>query len=153
MSTPIDREARERLAVIADALIPEGHGMPAASSVDVAGGQLDTVLHSRPDIGPALERGLAGPEMDDPAAWLADLEEQDPEAHGAVLLAVVAGYYMHPTVQELIGYPGQVPRDAQRLGEREMFQEGLPEMLEEVRARGPIYRPTPGLEPTEDRGA
>lgn len=140
---PISPEIRERLARLADALIPEAHGMPAASSVGVAEGQLDTVLASRPDIASALERGLSDREMDDPMAFLLELESQDREAHDAILLAAVAGYYMHPKVHELIGYPGQVPKDAQRLGEYEMFQEGLPEMLEEVRERGPIYRPTP----------
>lgn len=144
----VSQEAREYLALVADTLIPEAHGMPSASSVGVADTQLDTVLASRPDIAPALERGLVGRRSVEPMDLLAELEEEDREAHDAILLATVAGYYMHPRVHELIGYPGQVPKDAQRLGEHEMFQEGLPEMLEEVRERGPIYRPTPGLEQT-----
>jgi hypothetical protein len=146
MSEP-SQQTRDRLAEIADALIPEAHGLPAATSVGVATYQLDTVLRSRPDIAPALERGLSH-EFDDPLELLADLEESDREAQDAILLAVVAGYYMHPRIQELIGYPGQVPQDAQRLSEREMFEEGLAEMLAEAHARGPIYRPTPGLEQT-----
>ncbi len=141
------QQTRERLAEVANALIPEAHGMPAATSVGVAIDQLDTVLGSRPDVAPALERGLSH-EFDDPLEFLAELEESDREAHDAILLAVVAGYYMHPRVQELIGYPGQVPQDAQRLSEREMFEKGLAEMLAEAHARGPIYKPTPGLEQT-----
>lgn len=139
----MNEEARSRLAVIADALIPEAHGMPAASTVGVADTQLDIVLAARPDITPALRRGLAMPETGDPMSVLDNLRTADPEAYDAIILAVAAGYYMHPTVHELIGYPGQVPKDAQRLGEHEMFEEGLAEMLAEVQARGPIYRPTP----------
>jgi hypothetical protein len=143
----ITQKTRERLAIVADALIPEAHGMPAATSVGVAADQLDRVLDSRPDIAPALERGLAR-DFDDPLELLAELEESDREAQDAILMAVVAGYYMHPRVQELIGYPGQVPQDVQRLSEHEMFEEGLAEMLAEANARGPIYKPTPGLDQT-----
>lgn len=139
----VSDQLRERLAKIADALIPEAHGMPAASQVGVAAAQLDTVLRSRPDVAPLLERALENRDVSDPMETKASLESEDPEAHDAMLLAIVAGYYMHPEVHALIGYPGQVPKDAQMIGEREMFQEGLPEMLEEVRAAGPIYRPTP----------
>jgi hypothetical protein len=146
MSEPSQR-TRDRLAQVADALIPEAHGMPAATSVGVATLQLDTILRSRPDIAPALERGLSY-DFDDPLELLADLEESDRDAQDAILLAVVAGYYMHPRVQELIRYPGQVPQDAQRLSEREMFEEGLAEMLAEAHARKRVYRPTPDLEQT-----
>lgn len=138
----VSAETRERLAVVADALIPAAHGMPAASAVGVATDQLDVVLRSRPDILEALERGLAVDAVD-PMALLADLESSDRDAHDAILLAVVAGYYMHPEIHELIGYPGQVPLDVARIGEREMFEEGLAEMLAEAGAQDPVYRPTP----------
>jgi hypothetical protein len=55
---------------------------------------------------------------------------------------------MHPEVHRLIGYPGQVPKDSQRLGEQEIYQEGLMELAEKVIERGPVYRPTPGAEQT-----
>ena len=141
--TPIPDQARRQLALFADALIPEAHGMPAASSVGVAEDQLDVVLASRPDIAPALRRGLEGREIGDPMKALEEIRAADPEAYDAIILAVAAGYYMHPLVHDLIGYPGQVAKDAQRLGEYEMFEEGLAEMLAEVQDHGPIYRPTP----------
>ena len=138
--------ARQALETIGNHLIPEAHGMPAAGSMGVGTTQLDVVLASRPDLAPLIERALADVVLDDVGAFVTALETEDPEAHGAVTLAIVAGYYMHPTVHELIGYPGQVPKDSQRLSEREIYQEGLMDLAAKVIERGPIYRPTPGIE-------
>lgn len=135
--------ARRALETVGDHLIPEAHGMPAASEMMVGTSQLDVVLSSRPDLAPILERALGSVEIDDVDAFVTELRTDDPEGYDAVTLAVVAGYYMHPAVHELIGYPGQVPKDAQRLGEREIYQEGLMELAQKVIDRGPIYRPTP----------
>lgn len=134
---------RKDLETVGDYLIPEAHGMPAASAVDVGTTQLDTVLASRPDLAPLLERALADADLDDIGGFVTALESDDPEAYGALTLAIVAGYYMHPEVHRLIGYAGQVPKDAQRLGEHEIYQEGLMDLAEKVLERGPIYRPTP----------
>lgn len=139
---------RRALEIIGDYLIPEAHGMPAASTMDVGTAQLDIVLGSRADLAPLLERALADVVLDDVAGFVTALEADDPEGYGAVTLAIVAGYYMHPEVHRLIGYPGQVPKDSQRLGEQEMYQEGLMELAEKVIERGPVYRPTPGAEQT-----
>jgi hypothetical protein len=143
---PISDATRRALGTVGDYLIPEAHGMPAASAMDVGTRQLDVVLASRPDLAPHLERALADADLEDVAAFVATLEAEDPEGYGAVTLAVVAGYYMHPEVHALIGYPGQVPRDVQRIGEREIYQEGLMELAQNVIDRGPIYRPTPTTE-------
>lgn len=134
---------RKDLETVGDYLIPEAHGMPAASAMDVGTTQLDAVLASRPDLAPLLERALADADLDDVAGFVTALESEDPEAYGALTLAIVAGYYMHPEVHRLIGYAGQVPKDAQRMGEREIYQEGLMDLAEKVLERGPIYRPTP----------
>jgi hypothetical protein len=142
---------RRALEIIGDHLIPEAHGMPSAGAMGVGTIQLDIVLGSRPDIAPFLQRALASVAMDDIddiTGFVAELEARDPEAHGAVTLAIVAGYYMHPKVHDLIGYAGQVPKDAQRLSEREIYQEGLMDLASKVIERGPIYRPTPGVEHT-----
>jgi len=93
---PIVSEAtRSALETIGDHLIPEAHGMPSAGSMGVGRRQLDAVLASRPDLAPLLERALANADLDDIDRFVADLEADDPEAHGAVTLAIVAGYYMH----------------------------------------------------------
>lgn len=142
-SPSVSDSTRRAMETVGDYLIPQAHGMPAASEMMVGTSQLDIVLSSRPDLAPVLERALGDQEIDDVAGFVTGLRTDDPEAYDAVTLAVVAGYYMHPKVHELIGYPGQVPKDAQRLGEREIYQEGLMDLAQKVIDRGPIYRPTP----------
>jgi hypothetical protein len=137
----MDRQRRARLAVLADRLIPAADGMPAPSSVEIGGSQLDLVLASRPDLEPALLRAVeAADGVDDGIAWLAGLQARDPAAHDALVLAVVAGYYLHPEVQRLLGYPGQVAQEVSVAALPDYVSEGL---LERVYERGPIYRPTP----------
>lgn len=142
----VSEATRRALEVIGDHLIPEAHGMPAASAMEVGTTQLDVVLASRPDLAPALDQALSGIVVDDVSALMATLASDDPAGHDAVTLSIVAGYYMHPEVHRLIGYPGQVPKDVQRIGEREIYQEGLMELAQKVVERGPIYRPTPTTE-------
>jgi hypothetical protein len=140
----VSESTRRALEIVGDYLIPAAHGMPAASEMLVGTSQLDVVLSSRPDLAPHLERALGDAVIDEVAGFVSGLRDDDPEGYDAVTLAVVAGYYMHPRVHELIGYPGQVPKDAQRLGEHEIYQEGLMDLAQKVIDRGPIYRPTPG---------
>ena len=146
---PVSDATRRALETVGDHLIPEAHGMPAASTMDVGTRQLDVVLDSRPDLAPLLERALASADLGDVGGLVTALETEDPEASGAVTLAIVAGYYMHPEVHALIEYPGQVPQDVQRISEREIYQEGLMEMAQRVIDRGPIYRPTPTTDEAE----
>lgn len=146
--TSIGDSTRRALETIGDYLIPEAHGMPAASDMKVGTTQLDVVLSSRPDMAPILERALAEAEIDNVGEFVSELRSRDPEGYDTVTLAIVAGYYMHPKVHELIGYPGQVPKDSQRLGEREIYQEGLMDLAQKVIDRGPIYRPTPETDET-----
>ena len=145
---PVDDTTRRALETIGDYLIPEAHGMPAASDMMVGTAQLDLVLSSRPDLAPILNRVLADADLQDVAAFVSELRAEDAQGYDAVTLTVVAGYYMHPKVHELIGYPGQIPKDAQRLGEREIYQEGLIDLAQKVIDRGPIYRPTPTSGPS-----
>ena len=130
---------RTRLAAVADGLIPEADGMPAPSSVGIAGAQLDVVLASRPDLEPGVRRALEAAEaIGDAVAWIEALHASDPAAYEALVTAIVAGYYMHPDVQRRLGYPGQTSEQVRTDGYAEYVDE-----LERVYARGPIYRPTP----------
>ena len=134
-------ELRARLAALADALVPGVGGMPAPSSVDIGGSLLDAVVRSRPDLLPHLRRALeAPPDEGDPVGWLEGLRAADPEAGDALATAIVAGYYLHPEVRRLLGYPGQTPRQVSVDALPAYVEEGL---LERVYARGPIYRRTP----------
>ena len=139
--TPIDETLRERLARVADGLIPEAGGMPAPSSVDIGGRQLDVVLGSRPDLAGDLRGALeAAGDVQDPIGWLESLRTEDSAGYEALVTVVVAGYYMHPDVKRLLGYPGQAPQPVSVAGFPDYVNEGL---LERVYERGPIYRPTP----------
>jgi len=132
---------RARLARIADGLIPGTVEMPAPGSLDIGGRQLDLVLASRPDLADGLRRALeAAGDADDPIAWVERLAGGDPTAHDALVTVVVAGYYLHPAVQRLLGYPGQVGEAVRIDGYPDYVHEG---QLERVLGRGPIYRPTP----------
>jgi hypothetical protein len=139
----IDERLRARLAAVANALIPAADGMPAASGVDIGGRQLDAVLASRPDLVDALRRALeAAGDVDDAIAWIEALRADDPSGYEALVTAVVGGYYLHPQVKRLLGYPGQVPEPVKVDPLPDYADEGL---LERVYARGRIYRPTPGV--------
>jgi hypothetical protein len=137
---PLSDELRARLRAFADALIPAAHGMPAASEVGVADGQLERVLAARPDLLDPLRRALRDAEPDDAERSLATIAAADPAAHDALVLAVVGGYYIHPRVRELIGYDGQVPVELQPGIVPTYEEEGL---IEPVLERGPICRPVP----------
>jgi hypothetical protein len=132
---------RARLVEIADGLIPGTQEMPAPGSLDIAGRRLDLVLASRPDLAEGLGRALeAAGDVDDPIAWAERLATRDPPAHEAIVTVVVAGYYLHPAVQQRLGYPGQVGDVVRVDGYPDFIEEG---QLERVLERGAIYRPTP----------
>lgn len=133
---------RERLARLADGLIPGAEGMPAPSALDAGGAQLDLVLAARPDLAPALRRALEQvPKACDAPEWVEALRAADPDAYDALVVAIVGGYYLHPEVQRRLGYPGQAARPLPAAGLPDYVEEGL---LERVYERGPTYRPTPG---------
>jgi hypothetical protein len=136
----MNEELRERLARIADALIPEADGMPAPSGIDIGGRQLDVVLASRPDLADDLRRALeAAVDVEDAIAWIELLRAEDPAGYDALTTAVVAGYYMHPDVTRLLGYDGQIPEQVSVAGYPDYLREGL---LERAYERGPLYRGT-----------
>lgn len=139
MST-IDPTLRETFRGIADVLIPDAEGMPAASAVGVHEGMLDHILGLRPDLRDDFLRGLTAvagkPSLE--AANL--LNATDGAALTAIGLVASAGYYMSPVVREKIGYPGQQSRpEADPDATPEYVANG---MLQQVIDRGPVYRPT-----------
>jgi hypothetical protein len=131
---------RARLAELADVLIPGEAGIPAASEAGAVGEWLDAVLAARPDLGTPLA-GLAGSTAGMSAAEaIAALPERDPAGWSALTSAVVAAYFMNPEVCERIGYAGQqaIPLDPD--APPDYLEDGL---LDSVKARPPVYRPTP----------
>jgi hypothetical protein len=131
---------RARLAELADALIPAESGMPSAGQAGAAGEWLDAVLAARPDFETplaGLAASTAGLSADEA---IAVLPERDPAGWTALTAAVVAAYYMNPDVCERIGYAGQraIPLDPD--APPDYLEDGL---LDSVRSRPPVYRPTP----------
>ena len=122
---------RERLAELADALIPAEDGMPSASEAGAIGEWLDAVLKARPEFTAPLEGLSTSVEPIDA------LPERDPAGWGVLTAAVVAAYYMNPDVCARVGYAGQraIPFDPDK--------PDYVDLLESVKGRGAVYRPTP----------
>ena len=136
-----DTEARARLAALADALIPAGDGMPSASEAGVAGEWLDAVVAAEPGFGPALASVLDAADVSDPAGELRRIETTDPAGWGTLTTVVAGAYFLNPEIAAKVGYPGRraIPVDADP--NPDWLEDGL---LDSVKARGPVYRPTPG---------
>lgn len=139
--TSFDAETRARLAALADALIPAGDGMPSASEAGVAGEWLDAIVAAEPGFGPALAAVLEAADVADPAGELRRIETTDPAGWGTLTTVVAGAYFLNPEIAAKVGYPGRraIPVDADP--EPDWLQDGL---LDSVKSRGPIYRPTPG---------
>jgi hypothetical protein len=140
----LDAERRAAFAAVADHLIPEAHGMPSAGAV-VGDVRLRFVLGARPDLAEPLRAALRPELGSDPVARLAVLERDEPENHGALLLAVVGGYYTDKDVRDRLGYPGQQAKQLYSWKVPDYVEEGL---IDQVLARGPVWR-----DPATDRRA
>lgn len=126
------------LAEIADVLVGEGLGMPAASTVGVAGDLLDRTLAAAPVLaGPLLALLDEAPpgRLD---AFVRDLAAARPDDFAVLSTAVVGAYYLSADVRDLIGYPGQQPSPISVAAEPDYL-----DMLERVHERHPGYREAP----------
>jgi hypothetical protein len=132
----LDAERRAAFAAVADHLIPEAHGMPSAGAV-VGDVRLRFVLGARPDLAEPLRAALRPELGSDPAARLAALERDEPDNHGALLLAVVGGYYTDKDVRDRLGYAGQQAKQLYSWKVPDYVEEGL---IDQVLARGPVWR-------------
>ena len=114
--------------------------MPSASRAEVGGRWLDEVLRVRPDFGPPLSAVIERARGTDAAEAVVDLRSKDPAGFGVFAEVVAGAYFLNPEVRKAIGYAGQqkVPIVAEEPPDYE--QDGL---IASVKARGPIFRPTP----------
>lgn len=136
----IDSTLRETFKGIADVLIPNAEGMPAASEVGVHEETLDMILGLRPDLRENFVRGLTSIQGKEPRDAANALNMSDGHALTAIGLVASAGYYMSPVVREKIGYPGQQSRpDPDPDATPPYVANG---MLQKVIDRGPIFRST-----------
>lgn len=117
------QDAREILGRVADVIIPRAEGMPAASDVDVASKLIDRVLGYSPELAPRLREVLMEFRGKQPEDVLRLMFKHDKKALEILILTCCGSYYMHPEVQDLIGYSGQ---EAEVIDRAE-----LPEYLED----------------------
>lgn len=131
-------QERERLAELADVLIPAAEGCRSASQADVGGRGLDQILATCPEMAPSLRDLLLKAENSDALAAVPNLREKHPAAFAVLAEFAAAAYFLNPAVCEAIGYAGQTARPIDPAPD--YLENGL---LESVIRRGPIYRPTP----------
>jgi hypothetical protein len=137
MSAGLDPQDRQLFARLADILIPEAEGMPAASAVGIERELLDRVLNYRPDLRVTLMELLRDARGRDPVETLARLAETDPAGFRALGLIAAGGYYISPVVRDLIGYPGQVRAGYDPDAIPDYVANG---MLDRVVGRGSLWR-------------
>lgn len=135
--TALNVEDRAAFVKIADILLPAHKRLPSASSVDVSGDLLDTVVAARPDIAAAVKRGLSAVHGLEGRAAAEHLLKSDGESFDAIGLAASGAYFMSPVVREKLGYPGQEAVRYDPHATPEYVSNG---MLDRVRGRGSIFR-------------
>jgi hypothetical protein len=138
-SAALTDEHRTILAGLADQLIPAGGGLPSASEAGATGAYLDDVLRARPDLAAPLVQTLEAVADLEPGAAIAKLKDSDADGWTVLTAGVPGAYFMNPEMREAIGYPGLEVRPIDPDVE-DWMDDGL---LESVKARGPVYRPTP----------
>lgn len=144
MSSRLSPEERNNFRALADALLPAHGAMPSASAVDVADSTLDHLIGLRADLLPDLLRGLRTINAEESAdSAIERLSDADSDALCAIRLFALAGYYQHPRVRQLIGYPGQESHEPDIQDPPPYVASGL---LAPVLQRGPIWRPAPHTE-------
>jgi hypothetical protein len=124
--SPLDHPQRSELTRVADALIPAGHGMPAASDVGIGAGLLDAVHDVRPDLAAGLERALAfTASKREIAATLELLRAQDPEAYRCLVTTVAGGYYLSSEVRDRLDWHSEQGREIAAPAYPKYVDEGL----------------------------
>ena len=107
----LDPAARERLAVLADALIPGSGEFPSASVAGVPTDLIDRALEYRPDLVPAFGRALDVADGLDAEAALDLLCTAHGTDFEALSTLVSGAYLLSPHVQQALDYR-PAPRQA-----------------------------------------
>ena len=129
-----------RLGALADALLPGGAGMPAATEAAVPTSGVQRVFEARPDLSPALAAVVDACSGPDTADVLTRLRDQDAAGWAVLTTCVAAAYYMTPAVRRLLGYGGQ---EGVLITSADFFGWASSGLLDPVLERGPIGRPAP----------
>ena len=133
-------EQRETLYLLAEALIPEHHEAPSADEAGVSGKFIDEVLMLRDDLAPEVWKLLDSAKGQDPREYCENLERENPGAFAHLTFVIAGAYLMSPKSRTWLSYSGQVGEYQDGSQQAEYLVGGI---LDEVRSRGHIYRPTP----------
>ncbi|MEU7749862.1 hypothetical protein [Nonomuraea sp. NPDC049158] len=136
----ITADARERLARVADTLIPAGAGLPSASTAGVHTGLLDQVARARPDLVPPLLDALDALGDASDLAAVERLAAEAKQAYEALTLVVAGAYVMSPQVTATLRYAFHETEVVDPRDTLDAVAEGI---LDQVKARGPLYRVPP----------
>ena len=126
------------LAELADVLVAEGFGMPAASTVGVAGELLDRCLDAAPGLAEPLLALLDEARPGTADIFVREIATDRSEEFAVLSTVVVGAYYLSGEVRDLIGYPGQEPSPLSVAAEPDYL-----DMLQRVYERHPGYREAP----------
>ena len=129
---------RLMLARLADILVAQGLGMPAASTVGVADDLLDRCLAAAPSLCEPVLALLDEAPADGLDTFVRRLAVDRPDDFAVLSTTVVGAYYLSAEVRERIGYPGQQPSPLSAAAEPDYL-----DMLERVYDRHPGYRGCP----------
>ena len=133
--------ARVALAELADALIPGGEGMPAASAAGTHGALIDRVMVVRPHAAPGfvalVERLAADPGPGTPVERAQRLRRDQPVDFGLLAGFIVGAYQLDAQVRAVLGYPGQGPSEVTFEDETGYIAEGLLDAVLDRGARAP----------------
>jgi hypothetical protein len=131
-------DERNRLAELADVLIPAVAGCLSATAAGVAGSGLDQFLATCPETASGLRQILIRAGNEEAAKVVDEFRKNEPATFGVLAELAAGTYFLNPKVREAIGYAGQTARPIDP--SPDYLDDGL---VESVIRRGPIYRPTP----------
>jgi hypothetical protein len=136
-----DERQRQRLAALADTLMPGAGALPSPSEAGAHHQGIDRVLRTRPDLAPVIRAAASAPGS--AAEYLAALRASDQAAFSALAYALAAAYLTVPQVRRALGYPGAAPRRSPAPPDEADYylEDGI---LQPVLDRGSIFRPVTG---------
>jgi len=105
-------EERQKVAEIADVLIPPSPKGFSASEAGIAGTLLDSLETYVPERLALVRRVIALESGRTPESALSTLRMEDAAAYDSFCETVAALYFMAPKVREAVGFPGRQPKPA-----------------------------------------
>ncbi len=125
---------------LGDALAPASETMPSFSEADRSGRFLTRAFEALPHLGPLVLAAADGLGNAEPREYVEHLSAEQPDLFVALHLILVGAYLINRRVWRRLGYPGRKPRPV-LIDEADFYLDGG--LLDQVIARGPIYRRTP----------